>query len=163
MSSVFFNQKESILNIVAALGSPGWKNSWQRPSLQHKKKTFFINTVHLLTKVFKQLQNSTYKVRIISISILFGSKLLPPLQKPATIISSNKKAITAVDGYFAELPTSHNLDGIKLLENRWNKGIEAKRGYWTYIILNIIECWETVLRSLVKPRFEEKKKQIFSC
>ena len=43
--------------------------------------------------------------------------------------SSNEEAITAIDGYFAELPESHYRDGIKLLEDHWNKCIEVKRDY----------------------------------
>ena len=43
--------------------------------------------------------------------------------------SSNEEAITAVDGYFAELPESHYRDGIKLLEDHWNKCIEVKGDY----------------------------------
>ena len=37
---------------------------------------------------------------------------------------SNEEAITAVDGYFVELPESHYRDGIKLFEDHWNNCIE---------------------------------------
>ncbi len=43
--------------------------------------------------------------------------------------SSNEEAITAVYGYFAELPESHYKDGIKLLEDHCNKCIEVKEDY----------------------------------
>ena len=43
--------------------------------------------------------------------------------------SSNEAAITAVPRYFAELPESHDRDGIKLLADHCNKCIEVKLDY----------------------------------
>ena len=43
--------------------------------------------------------------------------------------SSNEEAITAVDGYFTELPESHYRNGIQLLDDNWNKLFEFKEDY----------------------------------
>jgi len=43
--------------------------------------------------------------------------------------SSNKEAITAVEGYFADLTKNHYRDGIMALELRWNKCISLKGDY----------------------------------
>jgi hypothetical protein len=40
--------------------------------------------------------------------------------------SSNQEAITAVEGYFADLTKNHYRDGIMALEHRWNKYISLK-------------------------------------
>jgi histone-lysine N-methyltransferase SETMAR len=42
---------------------------------------------------------------------------------------SNKEAITAVEGYFADLTKNHYRDGIMVLEHRWNKCISLKDDY----------------------------------
>ena len=43
--------------------------------------------------------------------------------------SSNEEAIAAVEQYFAELPENHYRDGIKLLEDRWNKCVQVEGDY----------------------------------
>ena len=43
--------------------------------------------------------------------------------------SSNPKAITAVEGYFADLTKNHYRDGIMALKHRWNKCISLKGDY----------------------------------
>jgi len=43
--------------------------------------------------------------------------------------SSNKEAIAAVEGYFADLMKNHYRDGIMALEYRWNKCISPKGDY----------------------------------
>jgi len=42
--------------------------------------------------------------------------------------SSNQEAITAVEGYFADLMKNHYRDGIMALEHCWNKCISLKGG-----------------------------------
>jgi len=42
--------------------------------------------------------------------------------------SSNQEAITAVEGYFADLTKNHHRDGIMALEHCWNKCISLKGG-----------------------------------
>jgi len=43
--------------------------------------------------------------------------------------SSNQEAITAVEGYFADLKENHYRDGIMVPEHRWNKCICLKGDY----------------------------------
>jgi len=43
--------------------------------------------------------------------------------------SSNQEAITAVEGYFADLRKNHYRDGIMALEHRWNKFSNLKGDY----------------------------------
>ena len=43
--------------------------------------------------------------------------------------SSNEEAIAAVEQYFAELPENHYRDGIKLLEDLWNKCVQVEGDY----------------------------------
>jgi histone-lysine N-methyltransferase SETMAR len=43
--------------------------------------------------------------------------------------SSNQEAITAVEGYFADLTKNHYRDGIMALEHRWNKCISVNGDY----------------------------------
>jgi len=43
--------------------------------------------------------------------------------------SSNKEAIAAVEGCFADLTKNHYRDGIVALEHRWNKCISLKGDY----------------------------------
>lgn len=43
--------------------------------------------------------------------------------------SSNEEVITAVDGYFEDLPQNHFRDGVNELEKRWKKCIEFKGDY----------------------------------
>lgn len=42
---------------------------------------------------------------------------------------SNEEVIAAVNAYFEDLPKTHFMDGIKLLEKRWRKCIEVKGDY----------------------------------
>jgi histone-lysine N-methyltransferase SETMAR len=42
---------------------------------------------------------------------------------------SNQEAITAVEGYFADLTKNHYRNGIMALEHRWNKCISLKEDY----------------------------------
>jgi hypothetical protein len=44
-------------------------------------------------------------------------------------LTSNQEAITAVEGYFADLTKNHYRDGIMVLEHRWNKCIILKGKY----------------------------------
>jgi hypothetical protein len=56
--------------------------------------------------------------------------LLPKLKLPAgQRFSSNREAIAAVEGHFADLMKNHYRDGIMTLEHRWNKCISVKRDY----------------------------------
>jgi hypothetical protein len=43
--------------------------------------------------------------------------------------SSNQEAITAVEGYLADLRKNHYRDGIMALEHRWSKCISLKGEY----------------------------------
>jgi hypothetical protein len=43
--------------------------------------------------------------------------------------SLNQEAITAVEGYCADLSKNHYRDGIMVLEHHWSKCISRKRDY----------------------------------
>jgi histone-lysine N-methyltransferase SETMAR len=43
--------------------------------------------------------------------------------------SSNREAISTVEGYFADFTKNHCRDGIMALEHRWNKFISLKGDY----------------------------------
>ena len=45
------------------------------------------------------------------------------------LFSSNREAIAAIEGYFADLTKNHYRDGIMALEHRWNKCISLKGDY----------------------------------
>lgn len=40
-----------------------------------------------------------------------------------------EEAIAVVEQYFAELPENHYRDGIKLLEDHWNKCVQVEGDY----------------------------------
>jgi len=52
-------------------------------------------------------------------------KPFPPGQR----FSSNQEAITAVEGYFADLTKNHYRDWIMAMEHCWNKCISLKGDY----------------------------------
>ena len=64
---------------------------------------------------------------------------------------SYDEAITAIDGYFAELPKSHYRDGIKLLEDHWNTCIEVKGDYIEkiYIVFSYQKQYFFILSSQI--------------
>jgi hypothetical protein len=43
--------------------------------------------------------------------------------------SWNQETIAAVEGFFADLTKNHYMDGIMVLEHRWNKYISLKGDY----------------------------------
>jgi hypothetical protein len=44
-------------------------------------------------------------------------------------LNKNRKAITAAEGYFADLTKNHSRDGIMALEHSWNKYISPNGDY----------------------------------
>ena len=97
----------------------------KRPGLQHKQIIFHQNNspahkgVEIMTKFnelkYELLEHLPYSPDLASSDYYLFRNLKQFLRGKR--FSSNEEAITAVDGYFAELPESHYSDGIKLLED----------------------------------------------
>jgi hypothetical protein len=103
-----------------------------------RKKLSFIRTKHPPTKVFWQCENSGICALnccnihpIPQIWLPLDFYLFPKLKLflAGQRFSSNQEAITAVEGYFADLTKNHYRDGIMVLKHGWNKRTSLKEDY----------------------------------
>ena len=102
-----------------------------------RKKSSFIRTVHLPTKVlamrklgdlhYELLEHPPFSPDLAPSDFSLFPKL--KLFLAGQRFSSNQEAIAAVEGYFADLTKNHYRDMIRALEHRWNKCISLKGDY----------------------------------
>jgi hypothetical protein len=103
-----------------------------------RKKSSFIRTVHLPTKVFwnwgklrdlhyELLEHLPYCPDLAPSNFRLFPKLT--LFRSGLHFSSNQEANAAVEGYFADLTKNHYRDKIMALEYRWHKCISLKGDY----------------------------------